>query len=365
MGGPRLHHLSELDGLRGLLATWVWLYHSLVILGGWRFLPAGAQPFLDGANAVDVFIILSGFVISLLLLKEQESYRVFISRRFLRLYPSYIIVLTVAALFQMAGYMPARIPADQTRSYLLVNFMMLQGAVPYWILPDANGAILNPTWSISLEWQFYLVAPLLVFTMRSGLWGIVISSIACTFIFRGIVPLLTGFSGAFLPLKLDLFWIGIASALLYQWAASEEGRLRIALTAWLLAAAVAVMILPYRTHVGLFVWILVFLVVLAARSYPESITKQASIMLRSRPILTLGLISYPIYLAHEPWLWFWKNIFAGALRGPALAAIAFAASVPAVLGSAYALHRWIEVPFIRWGRSRFRMTSIPVFPAPS
>ena len=71
MEGQRLHRLPELDGLRGLLAVWVWLYHAPYISGDWNSLPEVVRSFLGGDKAVDVFIILSGFVIALLLLRER------------------------------------------------------------------------------------------------------------------------------------------------------------------------------------------------------------------------------------------------------------------------------------------------------
>ena len=147
--------------------------------------------------------------------------------------------------------------------------------------------------------------------------------------------------------------MGIASALLYHWTAGEVGRLRIALTACMVAAIIALLLLPYRPYVGLFMWIVVFAAVLAARSDSQS-AKRSMNILRSSPILALGLMSYPIYLAHWPWLWFCQNLFDDALDGPYLAAATFAASIPVVLVSAYSLHRWIEVPFIRWGCTQRR-----------
>ena len=229
--------------------------------------------------------------------------------------------------------------------------------MPDWMLPGASTSILGPAWSVSLEWQFYLVAPLLVFAMRFGLRGVMIGSLVCVLIFRVIAP--TGFG--VLPTKLHLFWVGLASGLLYHWTAGEVGRLRIALTACMVAAIIALLLLPYRPYVGLFIWIVVFAAVLASRSGSQS-AKLAMDILRSSPILALGLMSYPIYLVHWPWLWFCQNLFDGALSGPFLAAATFAASIPVVLVSAYSLHRWIEVPIIRWGRTQFRRARHPPSP---
>ena len=162
-----------------------------------------------------------------------------------------------------------------------------------------------------------------------------------------------------MPTKLHLFWIGIVSALLFRWASSEEGRVRMVLTAWIITAGASLLLLPYRPYVGLWVWVVVFAAVLSAQNDSKSFARRAMATLASRPVLFFGLMSYPIYLAHEPWLWFCQNMFDGQLHGTALAAATFVASIPIVLGTAFALHHWIELPFIRWGRARFRTSPIP------
>ena len=89
--------IQEFEGLRGCLAWWVVLFHlgmlgrfdsaqrtrfeNLVVLGGWQ--------------GVELFIILSGFVIAVLLEVQRETYRVYIVRRFFRLAPVYYVLLVL------------------------------------------------------------------------------------------------------------------------------------------------------------------------------------------------------------------------------------------------------------------------------
>ena len=308
----------------------------------------GGAEYFGGDKAVDVFIILSGFVISLLLLREREPYQTFICRRFFRLYPVFIVCLVGATIFQIAGWMPSQIPSDQVGPHLLLNLLMLQSAVPDWLLPGASTSILGPAWSVSLEWQFYLLAPPIIFAMGFGIRGFIIVSLVCVLVFRGIGPMGWG-----LLSKLHLFWVGIASALLFHWIDGEVGKLRIGFAACLTSLSAALLLLPYRPYVGLFIWLVVFGAIMAARSNSAN-ARQAMGILRSGPILTLGLLSYAIYLAHWPWLWLCQSLFGAELNGHALAAATFALSIPVVLSSAHLLHRWIEVPFIKWGRSRYR-----------
>lgn len=83
--------IAPIEGLRGLLALCVVVYYALAASGleaGWR------GPFAvlaSGLNAVDVFMIVSSFVIFFLLETAHERYFRFLFRRFVRLYPVYLL----------------------------------------------------------------------------------------------------------------------------------------------------------------------------------------------------------------------------------------------------------------------------------
>ncbi|HTD67568.1 MAG TPA: acyltransferase, partial [Candidatus Limnocylindria bacterium] len=155
-----MKHIKEFDGLRGLLALWVFASH-VIELGPYSAL----GPSLRAHLAVDVFIILSGFVI-FHLLSTGEDYRSFIMRRWFRLFP----VFAICFLLALTLYASLKIN-DETAfgmghtknltPYLIAHATMLHGAVPEQLLPQSARAILVSAWSVSLEWQFYLLAPLL------------------------------------------------------------------------------------------------------------------------------------------------------------------------------------------------------------
>src|SRR5882757_3598927 len=87
---PSSAKLSELEGLRAWLAWWVVIGHSLVE-AGWSdsYLPTVAKILLGQVLAVKLFIILSGFVITLLLDRQKQGYRDFITTRAFRIFPLY------------------------------------------------------------------------------------------------------------------------------------------------------------------------------------------------------------------------------------------------------------------------------------
>lgn len=94
MPSPPTNRILEFEGLRGLLAWWVVVSHALFAAGfTLDTLPRGIRILAHGDYAVDVFIILSGFVIFKLLREGKEPWRVFMVRRVFRLFPVYLLCL--------------------------------------------------------------------------------------------------------------------------------------------------------------------------------------------------------------------------------------------------------------------------------
>ncbi|MGA7936760.1 MAG: acyltransferase family protein, partial [Kovacikia sp.] len=96
--GLTFRRITEFEGLRALLAWWFFLGHALVFSGftDSKSLPIFASWLLENGYAVDVFIILSGFVIFLLLdTNPHKSYAQFIVERLFRIYPIFLVALLV------------------------------------------------------------------------------------------------------------------------------------------------------------------------------------------------------------------------------------------------------------------------------
>ncbi len=151
---------ADLDGLRAIAVWLVVLYHA-----GFEFMPGG---FIG----VDIFFVLSGFLISSLLLKgmqaETFSYKEFYLRRFRRLIPAYLVV----AIFSLLVGWFILIPSDfiyHTRMMGLAllsvgNFYIANTTGGYFDAGVENIALLH-TWSLSVEEQFYLLWPMLLLWM--------------------------------------------------------------------------------------------------------------------------------------------------------------------------------------------------------
>lgn len=385
----RLGRIPELDGLRALLAWWVVLYHARGANFSMAFeISEGPLAWIShGSMAVDVFMILSGFVIFFLLDREHEGYRPFIVRRFLRLFPVYALCF-VAMLALQGAYignlhanaprldpalfdemlLDAEQPIRDLPAQLAVHAVMAHGVMPSSLLRNAAGAFLVPAWSISLEWQFYLVAPFVFLLLRrwhaagAAIWLAVTAVVLVT---RGAWP---PFSfDAFLALHLHTFTAGIASYYVYKAAVASErapALLRFAPLAVGLGVAVGVLVQCVRlgplrgTTPGWWfpfaIWAFSFAVLLArsaggggrfARAYWR--------LLAYKPLERLGTVSYSTYLAHWPVLVVCQALYRSVLDDPTpaqLFALHLAISFPLVAAASFALYRFVEAPGIALGR---------------
>lgn len=159
--------LNQLAGLRGICAWWVVLFHSLGLMGG--SVPAPIAKFIaHGYLAVDLFFLLSGFVIFLSyhasLSKDfPQSVGRFYWARFARIYPlhavmlgGYLLLYLAFQLFSSGGAAPD--------SYTWSSFFQSVILVHMWIGADLTWNV--PSWSISSEWFVYLFFPLIAYGLR-------------------------------------------------------------------------------------------------------------------------------------------------------------------------------------------------------
>ncbi|MDP9170045.1 MAG: acyltransferase [Acidobacteriota bacterium] len=153
-----LIRIPELDGLRGIAVLMVLLYHLFAYSmfdGHWTGLPSLAVSITkDGWRGVDLFFVLSGFLITGILLDSRSDphyFRNFYARRALRILPLYYVVIFIILLaYPHAG------------SYFWLNFFFLSNLAPLLHIPMLNGAL----WSLSVEEHYYLIWPMVVRHLR-------------------------------------------------------------------------------------------------------------------------------------------------------------------------------------------------------
>jgi peptidoglycan/LPS O-acetylase OafA/YrhL len=148
-------HFKQIDSLRAIAVTMVFLYHwlpSVVLFQDWHL----------GSLGVSVFFVLSGFLITKILLTEKEkidnnkqtlanAFKLFYTRRTLRIFPIYYLLL----LFLFA------LNFQEVRSEILWHVTYSSNVLYYLNGNFSNG--LSHLWSLCVEGQFYLVWPILLF----------------------------------------------------------------------------------------------------------------------------------------------------------------------------------------------------------
>jgi peptidoglycan/LPS O-acetylase OafA/YrhL len=287
-------HVRVFDSLRGIMALWVAVAHTQMTFDiGPR---GGLAKVFNVAFAVDVFIILSGFVIAFLISTQREKYAIFIARRAFRLFPVYLIALLISALsiseqleiwksiHSVGNYWQGRLGTMlDTEKYffphLLTHVLLLQGLASN-SLPSSEFAFIEPAWSLSLEWQFYLLAPLIMAALvrpRQFSWLAIL-----TIFFAAAYGQL---GSGFLPNRIHYFLLGISSYFLY--VEFRQGRLR-RLPLLLFCTAMVLRSVP-----GV-IWFSFLCVGLYEQAWVQSLKKA----LESSPFRILGEISYSVYVIH-------------------------------------------------------------------
>jgi len=383
--GPKPARVDELDGLRGLLALWVAVSHIVCLSGSAAItlpfhLESGWIDFVLAAPAVETFMILSGFAITFLLHARPQSYGEFMIGRFFRIVPTYIVCLalgaTVAwwftpwllnhAAWKGSEYLTENVlPTSQLEhqhpaAYLFWHLTLLHGAVPNHILPQCSTTFLPPAWSISLEWQFYLLAPLIAWMVRSNI--AVLALVAVAIVSGKLGRLVHDPMGAFLPTQLDLFLIGIGSYHLFAWA---QGRGSASATRIdrLVLVAFAVALVSEIHSVALQIWVVAFGAgFVSGRDLFSRALRTIRTLLLHRALQYLGRWSYPLYLIHWPLvilgLCLLVDLFPGIESRHALP-VMLAVALPVIVTTAALLHYTVEAPLMRLGR---RLTHRKVVP---
>lgn len=324
--GSSTHRLEAIEGLRGYLAIFVMISH-IFIFGAYIHIPeyfhtemGGLLSVLDnGVLAVNCFMIISGFVIFMLIDRKQEPYLIYIVRRILRIFPVYFFLLILAipslwlsgiSLGLTSGLQSQEaIQATQLTYKCLweniwfhfpLHLTMLHGLVPANILPNASTAFLGPAWSLSLEWQFYIIAPLwYALFITKNAWRKQLMYGGCLFcILKSHYFFSQIEQGAFLPLQLSYFLAGIASYFLYKNIRHLEYKGDIVLPLTMLLLLGIYRIADKALGLAPF---MIWAVVLTLLFEPEhSISsKLISPIFTNRVSLWLGKISYSIYLSHS------------------------------------------------------------------
>ncbi len=357
-----------LDSLRGLAALSVVIYHGLLVhpsyfwvLGGEGnnvfatgrldvLLFTATPPSLlwSGREAVLLFFVLSGFVLSLAFQgPRRPRYLPFVARRACRLLlPSAAVVVAVALVVQLVGNAP--------RPGLSIWFNEHSwGAMPDWrmlvrhmLLIGTDYPLNNVLWTLHYEWHASLLFPA-VFALAAAGLRIVLPVMLAVLLVVTVEATLTGWGYLSTLYFLLYFLFGAVVATQRGWLVPavhglpRAGRVVLWLLAYLLLNIRWLLPGPeslFDLKAGLGAALLILLVLASAR---------AQALLMVWPLPWLGPISFALYLVHVPTILAVLRVVPPAVPVP----LAVMAAALLSLGLAALLHRWVERPAIRLGHA--------------
>jgi peptidoglycan/LPS O-acetylase OafA/YrhL len=376
--------VPELDGVRGLAILLVVVWHYAVFplqqqLGS--AVPFGLRALRITASGVDLFFVLSGFLIGGLLLDHRASpnyFKVFYTRRLCRIVPLYFLwlglfFLLLAAVPALAGSAVLGTIFQQpfpSWSYLTFtqNLLMARAETfgPAW---------LGVTWSLAVEEQFYLLLPLMVRFLGARRLPLAFALLVLAApVHRAIADSRGGFGALVLmPCRADALLLGVLCAYLLR---REGGRRLVAKSRWVLYVTVLVTSVACLTAFGiqspryqkspLFMSLLAFLYAALLLLAVTETRGPVTWLFRTRWLRGLGLLAYGVYLIHPAVNGLAHGLILGRLSGFAtISEIAVTLGAFAVtLALATLLWRRLEKPFIAWGHS-VRYAPAPVPPDPA
>lgn len=339
------NRLPALDGLRALAVCAVILTHTWVARfpGGWV--------------GVDVFFVLSGFLITNLLVKEQGttgriSLAQFYRRRAVRLLPALFVMLPLVVML-------AVIFAPHLAAATLATSLFTIGYVANWqAAAHAPTGLLSQMWSLSVEEQFYLIWPLMLILLlrvadKRAALGVTVMLICLIVVHRCLT------AQSIDPHDPQLFWrtdtradsllagCGLALVVALGWT----GRQRFWRAAAVASTAYVVLLLPTSFNTG--TWNFTFGytgLALAAAMIIGALSVGAwppmTRVLSWQPLVALGRVSYGVYLWHFP-----IAVLLPLTQGPVLAAATLSLCVVVAALS----WRLVEKPALRWRSATVRV----------
>jgi peptidoglycan/LPS O-acetylase OafA/YrhL len=320
--GKKAGEIPELDGLRGIAILLVLLRHAahpiydehgtILSIGSWDL----ATIFMNGWMGVDLFFVLSGFLITHHLLKRWPAHfnSTFMlrywSKRILRTFPAYYAAVLIAVL----GLVPLFSPAVDDVGYSLsIHFLFMQD----YLGSDLVAAF----WSLGVEEKFYLLCPMVLIVLRQREFlqriGVLIFLAVLPVVFRVITILMSedqliNYEAFFwtvrspFHLAMDGLWIGVICAFMHRnnnFAGEEKKHSARRLCTWSLFVLAGVMI-PVMWFDDLYFLpsaIMLNLISFGFGGLLLSVSSghtMLSGLLRSTWLRVMSVLSYSVYLVH-------------------------------------------------------------------
>ena len=304
-----MKRVSQLDGVRGIaiLIVLVWHYFNCQIVSQPRtFISYCAHATsLTWTAGVDLFFVLSGFLIGGILLDHRDTsnyFRVFYLRRVFRIFPLYFLVL--ALFLALSATSIATSPSFQSLfhdPFPLWSYATFSQNILMGIRGDFGPGWLGITWSLAVTEQFYLSVPLLIYFLpRRILLSVLILLVLSAPILRCVLP---GFAALVnTPCRGDSLLSGVVLAVLVRWhpfvsTVQQHRRLLRSLFVVMLLGAGVMTLRPVPFGAFNHTWLAGLFSLLILIAFLGTEPRLGS-LLRSSVLVWLGQLSYGIYLFH-------------------------------------------------------------------
>lgn len=363
-------HISykpHIDGIRGIAVLFVVLYHFFPSL------------FIGGFIGVDIFFVISGFLISMIILKSLEhqtfSFTNFYARRIKRIFPALLIMCSLCLIYGWFVLFEdefMKMSRHATYSSFFLTNLSLYKEGGYFDAAADYKPLLH-LWSLAVEEQFYLVWPFILWVMHTCyrrfkpsfsqhamfftfMFVVTLGSLSLHFYYYHHNPRLAFY---FTAARLWELSIGATGAYVLLYCPHVISRVRFGGWAALLSLIVIILSLfvidsthQYFQYLIILPVIASLILLLSTEVYKEHALVKCVL---TQPVLIfLGLISYPLYLLHWPLISFIKIISPKALTNSMVVLLLLLLTI-----SAYGIYRYVEGP-IRRSQSAFVVRSLIV-----
>ncbi|KUH81105.1 MULTISPECIES: acyltransferase [unclassified Mycobacterium] len=369
----RTGEIRALSGLRIVAAVWVVLFHFRPLLEesvpGFR---SALAPLLNcGAQGVDLFFMLSGFVLTWNYLDRMGpsfSWRAtarFLWLRLARVWPVYLVTMHLAALWIIFTLYIGHVPSPAADTLTATNYIRQALMVQLWFVPFFDGSSWDgPAWSISAEWLAYLLfGALILVIFRIARATRARGLIALAFVATMPPILLLLATGLFytpwswLPRIVMQFTAGaLVCAAVRKLQPSDRTRRAAGYAAVLLGGAIVAILYLLDAHplskvpdsaglVDVLFVPLLFTLAIGSGTLPW--------LLSLRPIVYLGHVSFSLYMVHElvhtTWNWMVAQ-FELQLSPDLTGKLIMVALLGTALIGAVMLYHFVEEPARKWMR---------------
>jgi len=320
----RNEYLPGVDGLRGIAVLSVLFFHT-----------GFDQWFSGGYVGVDIFFVISGFLITRLIAEEiQESHNFnfsnFYYRRCKRIFPALFFVFLLSFIFAFLLFTPQhfeRFGGELSYALLSLSNFFFWNESGYFNTDSSFKPLLH-TWSLSVEEQFYLLWPIvLVFFLKNTSKMVLFIFIALSIIFSllinfvmsdghssllsEVVPkLATLFSDGpstifyLAPFRVFEFAIGALLVWIYKYQPKHNTTLELLMGTGLIMVIFSISVFDetiiFPSYNGLIPCVGTFLIIFSSNA------RYSGFFVRNKVIIAIGLISYSVYLIHWPILVFYQ-----------------------------------------------------------